>query len=67
MNPYKPLYPVLIISLLWLSLLIGLSTTPVRAATDRPFSVNIPFFENNLELVEALVRRGGVRVLTLGG
>jgi len=39
----------------------------IRGATDRPFSVNVPFFENNFELVEALVRRGGVRVFTLGG
>lgn len=39
----------------------------IRAATDRPFAVNVPFFEDNVPLVEALVREGGVRVFTLGG
>ena len=39
----------------------------IRAATARPFSVNVPFFENNLALVEALAREGGVKVFTLGG
>jgi len=39
----------------------------IRAATDRPFAVNVPFFERSLELVEALAREDGVRVFTLGG
>lgn len=39
----------------------------IRAATDKPFAVNVPFFENNFELVEALARQGGVKMFTLGG
>ncbi|MFT7669247.1 MAG: enoyl-[acyl-carrier protein] reductase II [Planctomycetota bacterium] len=39
----------------------------IRAATDRPFAVNVPFFENNLELVDALATRGGVKIFALGG
>lgn len=39
----------------------------IRAATDRPFSVNVPFFEASFELVEALARQDGVRTFTLGG
>jgi enoyl-[acyl-carrier protein] reductase II len=38
----------------------------IRKSTDKPFSVNVPFFENNFELVEALAREG-VKVFTLGG
>jgi enoyl-[acyl-carrier protein] reductase II len=38
----------------------------IRAGTDRPFSVNVPFFENNFELVKALAAEG-VKVFTLGG
>ncbi len=39
----------------------------IRRATDRPFAVNVPFFENNVPLVQALAREGGVRCFTLGG
>lgn len=39
----------------------------IRAATSRPFAVNVPFFEDNFELVEALVTRGDVKTLALGG
>ncbi|MGE0707078.1 MAG: NAD(P)H-dependent flavin oxidoreductase [Planctomycetota bacterium] len=39
----------------------------IRAATDRPFAVNVPFFENNIELVRELTLRGGVKMFTLGG
>jgi NAD(P)H-dependent flavin oxidoreductase YrpB (nitropropane dioxygenase family) len=39
----------------------------IRAATDRPFAVNVPFFDNNFELVEALATRGGVKLFALGG
>lgn len=39
----------------------------IRAATDRPFSVNVPFFEQSFELVERLAREDGVRTFTLGG
>ncbi len=39
----------------------------IRRRTSRPFAVNVPFFENNVALVEALVRQGGVRMFTLGG
>jgi enoyl-[acyl-carrier protein] reductase II len=39
----------------------------IRAATTRPFSVNVPFFEQSFALVERLAREGGVRTFTLGG
>ena len=39
----------------------------IRAATDKPFAVNVPFFEDNFELVEALATRGGVKTFALGG
>ena len=39
----------------------------IRAATDRPFAVNVPFFQQSEELVERLAREEGVRVFTLGG
>lgn len=39
----------------------------IRAATARPFSVNVPFFEQSFALVERLAREDGVKVFTLGG
>lgn len=39
----------------------------IRAGTTKPFAVNVPFFENNYELVERLVLEGGVTCFTLGG
>lgn len=39
----------------------------IRAATTRPFSVNVPFFEASFALVERLAREDGVKVFTLGG
>jgi len=39
----------------------------IRAATDQPWAVNVPFFENNFELVQELVTKGGVKSFTLGG
>jgi enoyl-[acyl-carrier protein] reductase II len=39
----------------------------IRAATDKPWAVNVPFFENNIQLVTELATRGGVKVFTLGG
>ncbi|RMG16480.1 MAG: nitronate monooxygenase, partial [Planctomycetota bacterium] len=39
----------------------------IRARTNRPFAVNVPFFADNEDLVEALAREGGVRVFALGG
>ena len=39
----------------------------IRAATSRPFSVNVPFFEASFKLVERLAREDGVKVFTLGG
>jgi enoyl-[acyl-carrier protein] reductase II len=39
----------------------------IRAATSRPFSVNVPFFEQSFALVEKLAREDGVKVFTLGG
>ena len=39
----------------------------IRATSTRPFAVNVPFFEDNFELVEALARRGGVKIFALGG
>ncbi|HBP21079.1 MAG TPA: hypothetical protein DEA08_25245 [Planctomycetes bacterium] len=39
----------------------------IRAATDQPWAVNVPFFENNIELVRELVTQGGVKCFTLGG
>ena len=38
----------------------------IRAATDKPFAVNVPFFQNNLELVQRCCD-AGVKVFTLGG
>ena len=39
----------------------------IRERTQAPFAVNVPFFENNLELVTALAERGGVKCFALGG
>ena len=39
----------------------------IRAATDRPFAVNVPFFHKSEEQVERLAREQGVKVFTLGG
>jgi NAD(P)H-dependent flavin oxidoreductase YrpB (nitropropane dioxygenase family) len=39
----------------------------IRAATDAPFAVNVPFFERGFELVEALAREVGVTTFALGG
>jgi enoyl-[acyl-carrier protein] reductase II len=39
----------------------------IRAATTRPFSVNVPFFEQSFALVEKLARQDGIKVFTLGG
>jgi enoyl-[acyl-carrier protein] reductase II len=39
----------------------------IRAATSRPFAVNVPFFEASFALVEKLAREDGVKVFTLGG
>ena len=39
----------------------------IRAATTRPFAVNVPFFQRSEELVERLAREHGVRLFTLGG
>lgn len=39
----------------------------IQASTDAPFAVNVPFFEDNLALVQALAERGGVKVFALGG
>lgn len=39
----------------------------IRAATDRPFAVNVPFFHQSEEQVERLARDHGVQVFTLGG
>ena len=38
----------------------------IRQATDKPFAVNVPFFENNLELVRQCAD-DGVQIFTLGG
>lgn len=39
----------------------------IRAATDKPWAVNVPFFENNIELVRELVLKAGIKCFTLGG
>lgn len=39
----------------------------IRSRTSAPFAVNVPFFENNLELVKALAEQGGVKCFALGG
>lgn len=46
---------------------VAAQVAAIRAATDRPFAVNIPFFERSQELLEALARAHGVRTFTLGG
>ncbi len=38
----------------------------IRDTTDRPYSVNVPFFENNIELIRRSVD-AGVKIFTLGG
>lgn len=39
----------------------------IRAATERPFAVNVPFFEQSEALVERLAQEVGVKLFTLGG